>query len=130
METAALDTQYHGEDFQLTGPILNALQAHRDNVQDESVEEYYRITLYNEFLLHIITELEERLTNSLTHTIGLLQLLPSKCISTTTKTEIPEELAKAVDFYQSDLPHTVMLPVEYRMWVGCNVEKTWVQCPK
>ena len=117
-------------------PRLNARQAHRDNVQAESVEEYYRITLYNEILSHIIAELEERFTNSPTHTIGLLRLLPSKCISTTTETEIPEELAKAVDFYQSDLPHAVMLLVEYRMWVamwkepGCNVPNKLVDALK
>ena len=115
---------------------MNAHKVHRDNVQAESVEEYYRVTLCNEFLSHIIAELEERFTNSPTHTIGLLQLLQSKCISTTSETEIPEELAKAVDFYQGDLPHVVMLPVEYRKWVamwkepGCNVPNKLVDALK
>ena len=31
--------------------------------------------------------------------------------------EIPSELAQVVNFYQDDLPHSVMFPTEYRMWI-------------
>ena len=40
--------------------------------------------------------------------------------------ELPEELVQAGKFYQADLPHAIMLPVKYQMWVtkwkvpGCN----------
>ena len=55
-DTTTLAKQIHGEDFELTRPRLNALQAHV-NVTVQSVEEYFRITLYNEFLSHIVTEI-------------------------------------------------------------------------
>ena len=31
--------------------------------------------------------------------------------------EIPQDLAKAVNFYEDDLPHSAMFPTQYRMWV-------------
>ena len=63
-ETTTLAQLLHGEDFQLQRPRLNARQVHRANVRTESVEEYFRITLYNEFLSHIVAELESRFSNS------------------------------------------------------------------
>ena len=35
----------------------------------------------------------------------------------TLEDEIPSELAQVVNFYQDDLPHSVMFPTEYRMWI-------------
>lgn len=118
-ETTQLAKSLHGEDFELRQPRLNARQVHRDNVQAGSVEEYFRITLYNEFLSHIISELEERFVNTPTHSIGLLQLLPNECNSTDDdQTGLPPQLAEAAKFYDDDLPHVVMLPMEYRRWVS------------
>ncbi len=64
-------------------PRVSARQTHRDNVPASSAEEYFRITLYNEFVSHLIEELEERFTRLSTpiNTVGLLQLLPSQCTS-------------------------------------------------
>ena len=129
-ETTQLAKSLHGEDFELKLPRLSSRQAHRDNVPASSAEEYFRISLYNEFVSHLIEELEERFTRLSTpiNTIGLLQLLPSQCTTrTSTDPEIPEELSTAAEFYVNDLPHAIMLPTEYRMWVakwnepGCEV---------
>lgn len=54
---------------------------------------------------------------------GLLQLLPEECSNREDDTDIPEELAQAAHFYSDDLPHPVMLPSEYRMWI-----LKWKEC--
>ena len=115
-DTTTLAKQLHGEDFELKKPRLTSRQAHRANVTVQSAEEYFRITLYNEFLSHIVTELEERFSSSHHQTLGLLQLLPELC-SSRDDTDIPDELSQVATFYSEDLPHPVMLPIEYRMWV-------------
>ncbi len=132
-ETTKLAKSLHGEDFELKQPRVSARQTHRDNVPASSAEEYFRITLYNEFVSHLIEELEERFTRLSTpiNTVGLLQLLPSQCTASTSElmpeASMPEELSEAAEFYMNDLPHAVILPTEYRMWVakwnepGCEV---------
>ena len=92
-------------------------QMHRSNPATSSPEERYRVTLYNEFLSHVIRELLERFIEDSSHGSGLLYLLPSESIYVEVEDEIPRELAQAVDFYQDDLPHSVMFPTEHRMWI-------------
>lgn len=64
----------HGDHFKLTTPRLSGRQIHRNNPPSSNPEEYYRITLYNEFLSHVVSELEERFHNNSSNgiTIGLL----------------------------------------------------------
>ena len=45
--------------FKWTTPRLTRQQKHRSNPPSSTLEEYYRITLYNEFLSHVVSELEE-----------------------------------------------------------------------
>ena len=114
-ETTTLAQVLHGEDFQLQQPRLSSRQVHRANVLTQSVEEYFRITLYNEFLSHIVAELENRFSTSQVYSTGLLQLLPEECRNRE-DSDLPQELEQAADFYSHDLPHPLMLPTEYRMW--------------
>ena len=65
----------------------------------------------------MIHELQDRFTDNPSHASGLLYFLPSECISLEAEQDLPEELAKAVDFCQDDLPHSLMFPTEYRMWI-------------
>ena len=97
-------------------PRLSGKQRHHSNLPSYAPEEYYRITLYDEFLSHIVSELEEWFVNNPSHsiTIGLLHLLPSECIKLVM---VPEDLAKAVDLFKGDLPHAVMFNTEYDSWV-------------
>ena len=83
---------------------------------------YYRITLFNEFLLHVVNELQQRLSDSPLCGLGLLHLLPSQCCKSDEhlsegEVTIPEILIQAVNFYQNDIPHEVMFSTEYHMWV-------------
>lgn len=118
-ETSRLGKDIHGSSFALQKPRTTGRQMHRNNVQNttDSAEEYFRITLYNEFLSHIISELQERLIDnpSQVHVISLLNLLPKQVLES--DNGIPDLLAAAVDYYKADLPLPVMFPTEYRMWV-------------
>ena len=116
-EAQKLGKDLHGQDFELSRPRIVRHQMHRSNPETSSPEEHYRVTLYDEFLSHVIRELLERFTENSSHGSGLLYLLPSESISVEVEDEIPRELAQAVDFYQDDLPHSVMFHTEYRMWI-------------
>ncbi len=114
-----LGKRLHGNEFELTTPRLSSRQAHRSNPPSTSPEDYYRISLYNEFISHIIAELEQRFVNNPSHeiAIGLLHLLPSECVQLDDASGVPEELTKAVESFNIDLPHSVMFPIEYNSWV-------------
>ncbi len=74
--------QINGDEYQLTTPRVSGRQKHRSNPPSSTPEEYYRISIYDEFLSHVVSELEVRFVNNPCHsiTIGLLHLLPSECI--------------------------------------------------
>ena len=75
-ETSCLGRDLHREDFELTMPRINCRQTQRSNVQVSTAEQYYHITLYDEFLSHVIADLEEHFVKSPPQCIGLLHLLP------------------------------------------------------
>ena len=54
VETAKLGEDLHGEQFQLCKPRITRRQVHRSNPVTASVEDYFRITLYDEFLSHVV----------------------------------------------------------------------------
>lgn len=118
LEATQLAKNLHGEEFELNRPRVSNRQVYRNNVATSSPEEYFRITLFNEFLSHMISELEERFSETTRHSIGLLKLMPSECKDLEEGAELPQELAQAANFYKGDLPHSVMLPSEFRMWVS------------
>lgn len=95
---------------------------YRDNIQASSAEEYYRISYYNEFISHVISDLQDRFIENPFHGVGLLYLLPTECCSNNPEDNVPKALLQAVHFYKDDLPHAVMFPTEYRMWI-----RTWKQ---
>ena len=96
---------------------MNKRQIHQSNIPAATAEEYYRVSLYNEFLSHVTTELQEGFRNN--PSIGLPELLPTQCCSVDIEDTIliPQNIAEAVTFYEHDLPHATMVPTEYRMWV-------------
>lgn len=119
METTKLGKDIHGDDFELKQPRITGLQTHQNNLQADTTEEYYRITIFNEFLSHTIVELDERFINHSSPITGVLHLLPRQCCSIDSDPEspLPEELVNAAQFYKDDLPQSVMLPIEYRLWI-------------
>ena len=94
-------------------------QVHRSNPATSSPENYFRVTLFHEFLSHVVSQLEDRFVDNPAHSIalGLLHLLPSECVRVESDGILPTELAQAADLYKEDLPHSVMLSTEYNMWV-------------
>ena len=123
-EASKLGQLLHGNEFQLTTPRLCGLQAHHSNPLSTTPEQYYRISLYNEFLSHIIAELEERFVNNPSQdiAIGLLYLVPSECVQLD-ESDIPEELTKAVELFGGNLSHAVIFRIEYNSWV-----REWKEC--
>ena len=71
-----------GNEFEVHKPRLASRMAHRDNPPANTAEDYYRVVMYDEFLSHIISELEERFVSNTSHKIalGLLYLLPTECV--------------------------------------------------
>ena len=80
-ETSKLGGNLHGEDFELRKPRVNQRQRHRGNVPATTADDCYRITLYNEFLSDVITELQDRFTDNPSYGTGLLHLVPIKSVS-------------------------------------------------
>ena len=119
-ETTQLGQQLHGNQFELSTPRIVGRQVHRSNPETSSPEDYFRITLFDEFLSHVISQLEDRFVNNPAHSIalGLLYLLLSECVRVESDCILPTELAQAADLYKDDLPHSVMLSTEYNMWVA------------
>ena len=115
VETTNLGKDLHGDDFVLCLPRIARCQVYRSNPETSDPEDYYRITLYDEFLSHVVAELQERFMEDPIHGIGLLHLLPAELCKLEVEDDVPAELALAVDFYESDLPHSVMFTMEYRM---------------
>ena len=124
-EATKIGRDLHGEDFQLATPRLSGRQVHRSNPPLSTPEDYYRVCLYDEFLSHVISELEERFINNPSQSVvmGLLNLVPSECVQLDDDTGISEDLTKAVEMFKDDLPHSVMFTCEYNSWV-----REWKQC--
>ena len=116
-ETTQLGQQLHGNHFELSTPRIVGRQVHRSNPETSSPEDYFRITLFDEFLAHVISQLEDRFVDNPAHSIacGLLYLLPSECVHVECDGILPIELAQVADLYKEDLPHSVMLSTEYNM---------------
>ena len=119
LDTTALGRKLHGDDFEIRTPRVTSRMAHRDNPSTESAEDYYRIVMYDAFLSHVVSQLEDRFVNNPAHksAIGLLNLLPSECVKLPDNSEIPPELAEVVSTYDIDLPNPSMFSIEYNDWV-------------
>ena len=77
-EATKLGKQFHEDEFVFVTPRLAGHQSHRGNPPSSTAEDYYRITLYNEFLSHVIAELEDKFHNNSSHIIaGLLYVVRS-----------------------------------------------------
>ena len=63
-ETNKLGRDLHVQEFLLSQLRVNRHQMHRSNVTAPTTEEYYRITVYNEFISHVVAELQDRLLES------------------------------------------------------------------
>ena len=116
-ESLKLGQDLHGKDFELTKPRIARRQSHRSNIETCSAEQYYCVTMYNEFLSHVIRELDNRFSGNQYLVHGFLHLVPSK-VASKSHDDFPETLSQAADHFKDDLTHHSMLSIEYRMWSG------------
>lgn len=114
--TIKLGQQLHGEIY-----LSCLLQELWVNKYIEAILQYplQRTTfksLSDEFLSHVISQLEDRFFDNPAHSValGLLYLLPSECDRVESDGILPCELAQAADLH---LPHSTMLCTEYGTWV-------------
>ena len=85
------------------------------------------------FFLMWLPELKERFISSPLNGVGLLHLLLCECCkSKDNDGEIPEDLLVTAEFYANNLPHSVIFPVEYRMWsrMWQEKQKEGIKLPK
>ena len=75
----------------------NARQTHRSNVQASTAKQYYHISQYNEFLFHIVAELNDCFIDTPPECVGLLHLLPLECYSSELE-DLPIILSKLQSF--------------------------------
>ena len=71
IETTQLGQQLHRDEFELSTPRIVSRQAHRSIPATSSPKEYFRITLFNEFLSHVISQLQYRGVDKPAHSIAL-----------------------------------------------------------
>ena len=84
----------HGDSFSFTQPCLVGRQVHRNNIHTSSVEDYHGISLYNNFISHVVSQLQSRFTSNENHScsIRLLYLLPShicKAVTDVSSFDVP-----------------------------------------
>ena len=59
----------------LSQPRINRRKMHRNNIPASTAEEYYRVTLYNEFISHTATKLQVRFLDIFSHASLAKQVL-------------------------------------------------------
>ena len=118
--TTKIAQELHWQDFELSKPRIARRQTNRDNHDVEGAEDHFHVTIYNEFISHVVNEVLERFDNNPAKdaTLGLLCLLPRKCICFEDDVALPDKLAETAKMYSDGMPHPQMLPTEYSMWIG------------
>lgn len=113
--TMKMGKMLHGGQFEIEKPRTTGRQNHRSNPGVDSAKDYYRITLFDEFVSHVVAQLQERFIDNPAHstTNGLMHLIPQKCVASG---GVPKELAEAVEYYSNDLPYPRVFSIEYEVW--------------
>ena len=100
-QTTSLGKALHGDHFVLSNDTTNARQTQRSSLQASTAEQYFHISLYNEFLSHIVAELSAHSIDTPPECVGLLHLLPRECYSSELE-DMPDDLVRAAEFYKED----------------------------
>lgn len=122
-EATELGKTLHGEDHLLSLPHITGHQYHCSNLSVSSPQDYYRITLYNEFFVSSHHCDWEEIRWQFNVWIWNLNLLPSECCKHVTD-DIPLDLEQ-FEFYHSDLLQPSVFAMEYCTWV-----RNWKKWPK
>ena len=125
-EATKLGKTLHGDDYLLCLPCITGRQSHRSNPRVSSPEDYYRITIYNEFLSHVVAEIEKRFVDNPVHGIGILNLLPSGCANTKMNMTFLLSLHKQLNFIKVICPNLQRFPwsIAHELGIGNSVTQT------
>lgn len=96
---------------EVTMPRCVKKQKNRDNTQSQSPEEYYKYTIYNPFLDHVIVHLSERFIKHKQIITNLEKVIPSHINVNTLNLS-----NDFITFYESLLPDATVINEEFSMW--------------
>ncbi|XP_063623118.1 52 kDa repressor of the inhibitor of the protein kinase-like [Cydia splendana] len=107
---------------EITVRRITGRQTNRPNIQTQSVEEYYRLSVYIPFLDYLLSEMSSRFPSAPLQTIGQLQKLLSHNFSD----EDIEDVLRGAELYKDDLPCFLALKGELKIWQQMreNIPKT------
>lgn len=97
---------------EITVRRITGRQTNRPNIQTQSVEEYYRLSVYNPFLDYMLSEMSSRFPRAAMQRIGQLQKLLSRNFSD----EDIEDVLQGAEVYKEDLPCLLALKGELKIW--------------
>lgn len=119
-------------DVQIKIPRLATKQTLRSNVKTESVEEYYRITVFLPYLDTFIVALHEKFLKHRSILSGFKSLLPDDPTRVPSK-EVLDSFRSLIQFYDSDLEGSEDdILAELKLWyrhVGRQEPSLWPQDP-
>lgn len=104
------------EDFRIDLPRIAKKQTHRSNIQTESPESYFRITVFNEFLDSVILHLKERFTKhkAVMSALNILLIAEKDSVSAADENKL-KILKETYSFDLTDCGINI-LTAEYRLW--------------
>ncbi|XP_018494469.1 52 kDa repressor of the inhibitor of the protein kinase-like, partial [Galendromus occidentalis] len=99
-------------DVEIKMPRISGRQMHRENHQAETPEAYFRVTMYVQYLDHLIQELRSLFADSRQKAMKVQCLVPKYTVSSTFA-----DLIETLDFYQTDLDCSAsVLRGEFECW--------------
>lgn len=104
--------QLNGDDYEISVPRRVGRQIHRNNVEADTSEEYFRRALFLPIIDHAINHLTERFTNHKSVISSLAKLVPKRCVDYEAK-----DFAEVLTFYETVFPEdNSSFPGEYAVW--------------
>lgn len=97
---------------EITVRRITGHQTNRFNIQTQSVEEHYRLSVYIPFVDYLISEMSSRFPSTQLQRIGQLQKLLSHSFSD----QDIEEVMQGAEVYKEDLPCFLALKGELKIW--------------
>lgn len=98
-------------DFKITTPRTTKRQTHRVNVPADAPEEYYRRAIFNPYLDHFITSLQDRFGDQMKTARHLQCCLPAHCHAVQ-----QSDIEEYASVYSSLLPDPSTLTDEFVVW--------------
>ena len=121
MHALRIGKSLHNDSFSFTQPQVAGRQIHKNNIQTSTVEQYSRISLYNDVISYVVSELESKFISNENYSFGLLCLLRNHICDAVIQVfnfNVRQKPSSAVKFYhQHDSTFHALFYIEYGMWV-------------